>query len=190
MNWHGQSFLIRLAVVASALAGVLSWGQAVAEPIELVSGTVNMFRDTRGANDVGITQGDVFQYGADVVGGSLGITLGAIYPPTGFIDPQAPAAPLAINPNFAAVTTPFNSNRIAQPWTLRFERAGEVPLLVTGPDVAGTASAVPFPVDVTISAGASPTTPALSWVVPGGFAADLCALTSMTRAKISYKWSS
>ena len=73
----------------------------------------------------------------DVVGGSLGITLGAILSgPTGFTDPQAPAAPLAINPNFAANTTPFNSNRIAQPWTLRFERAGEVPLLVTGPDVS------------------------------------------------------
>jgi hypothetical protein len=172
MNWRGQSSLIRLAVVASALVGVLSWAQAIAAPIELVPGTVNMFRDTRAANDVGIGQGDLLQYGADVVGGSLGTTLGATYPPTGFTDPQALAAPLAVNRNFAANTTPFNSTRIAQPWTLRFERAGEAPLLVTGPDLTGTASAVPFPVDVTISAGATPTTPTLSWVVPGGFIAD------------------
>jgi len=32
--------LIRLVVVASALAGVLSWVQAIAVPIELVDGTV------------------------------------------------------------------------------------------------------------------------------------------------------
>jgi len=184
MNWRRQSFLIRLVVVASTLAGVLSWVQAIATPIELVDGTVNMFRDTRGANDVGIGQGDLLQYGASVVGGSLGTTLGATYPPTGFTDPQVPAAPLAVNPNFAANTTPFNINRIAQPWTLRFERAGETPLTVTGPDLTGTASSVPFPVNVTISAGATPTTPALSWVVPGGFAADAVRIQVFDKSQI------
>jgi len=184
MNWRGQYSLIRLAVVASALAVVLSWVQAIATPIELVPGTVNMFRDTRSANDVGIGQGDLLQYGASVVGGSLGTTLGATYPPTGFTDPQTPAAPLAVNPNFAANVTPFNSNRIAQPWTLRFERAGETPLLVTGPDVTGTASGVPFPVNVTISAGATQTTPALSWVVPGGFAADAVRIQVFDKSQI------
>ena len=183
MNWRGKSSLVRIVLVASALVGVLSWAQ-VAAPIDLVPGSVNMFRDTRAANDVGIGQGDVLQFGADVVGGSLGTTLGATYPPTGFTDPQAPAAPLAVNPRFAANITPFNINRIAQPWTLRFERAGETPLLVTGPDVTGTASAVPFPVDVTISAGSTPTTPVLSWVVPGGFAADAVRINVFDKSKI------
>jgi hypothetical protein len=180
MNWRRRSSLIRLAVVAIAIAGVLSWVPAIAAPIELVPGTVNMFRDTRarGANYVGIAQGDVLQYGANVVGGSLGTYLGASYPSSGppytFTDPLAPAAPLAVNPNFAANSTPFTPDRIAEPWTLRFYRSTATPttLLVTGPDVSGTASAVPFPVNVTISAGATPTTPTLSWVVPGGFAAD------------------
>jgi len=172
MNWRGQRNLIGLAVVAIALVGVLSWVQAIAAPIELVPGTVNMFRDTRAANDVGIGNGDFLQFGASVVGGSFGTTLGASYPPTGFTEPQRPAAPLAVDPLFAANITPFNLNRIAVPWTLRFERVGEIPLLVTGPDVSGTALKVPFPVNVTISAGTTPTTPTLSWVVPGGFVAD------------------
>lgn len=176
MNWRRQFSLIRLAVAASALAGVLLWVQAIAAPIELVPGTVNMFRDTRSANDVGIGQGDLLQYGARVVGGSLGTTLGASYPSSGppytFTDPQIPCVPLAVDPLFAANITPFNLNRIAQPWTLRFERTGETTLLVTGPDISGTTFPVPFPVNVTISAGATPTTPTLSWVVPGGFVAD------------------
>jgi hypothetical protein len=116
------------------------------------------------------------QYGARVVGGSVGTTLGASYPYSGppyiFTDQQIPCVPLAVDPLFAANITPFNLNRIAQPWTLRFERLNETPLLVTGPDVSGTALKVPFPVNVTISAGATPTTPGLSWTVPGGFAAD------------------
>jgi hypothetical protein len=184
MNWRGQSFLIRFTmVVTSAIVGVLWCVQAIATPIELVPGTVNMFRDTRGANDVGIAQGDVLQYGASVVGGSLGTTLGATYPPTGFVDPQVPASPLAVNPNFAANSTPFNINRIAEPWTLRFERPGEAPLVVTGPDVSGTASAVPFPVNVTISAGATSTTPTLSWVVPNGFTADAVRIQVFDKSK-------
>lgn len=141
MNWRAQSSLIRLAVVVIALVAVLSWTQAIATPIQLVPGTVNMFRDTRGANDVGILQGDVLQYGANVMGGSLGTYLGASYPSSGppytFTDPLAPAAPLAVNPNFAANSTPFNINRIAEPWTLRFYQPTATPttLLVTGPDV-------------------------------------------------------
>ena len=178
MNWRGQRNLIGLAVVAIALVGVLSWVQAIAAPIELVPGTVNMFRDTRAANDVGIGNGDFLQFGADVVGGSLGTYLQASYPSSGtpysFTTPWAAAAPLAVDPNFAASITPFNINRIAQPWDLLFYRATATPttLLVTGPDVSGTALKVPFPVNVTISAGTTPTTPTLSWVVPGGFVAD------------------
>lgn len=118
------------------------------------------------------------------MGGSLGTTLGATYPPTGFTVPQRAAAPLAVDPNMAANLTPFNINRIAQPWTLRFERDGETPLLVTGPNITGTASAVPFPVNVTISAGATPTTPTLSWVVPSGFAADAVRIQVFDKSRI------
>lgn len=158
---------IRIALAVLSIA----WVQAFAAPIVLVPGTVNMFRDTRAANDVGITPGDRLQYGANIVGGSAGTTLGASYPSSSvFIDPQSPCNPLAVNPNFCGKTTAFNLSRTAVPWTFRFERLGETPLLVAGPSLAGTGTAVPFPVDVTISG--SGLTPTISWTVPGGFSAD------------------
>ena len=39
---------------------------AAQSPLTVVPNTVNMFRDTRAANDVGIGQGESFQYGADL----------------------------------------------------------------------------------------------------------------------------
>ena len=144
-NYLGLGF-----VLLSSLAGMATL-DAEAAPIVLVNGTVNMFRDTRGANNVGIGQGDVLQYGANIVGGSLGTTLARSYLPTGFTDPQGLCAPLAVNANFCANATPYVINRTAQPWTLRFERPNEAPVLVAGPALGGTEVAVPFPVNVTIS---------------------------------------
>ncbi len=72
------------------ICAVLLTLNVAAAPIQLAPGTVNMFRDSRGANNIGISQGDRLQYGAGVLGGSLGTTLGASYPPTGFTDPQEP----------------------------------------------------------------------------------------------------
>lgn len=80
-----------------------------------------MFRDTRGANDVGSSR-----------------------------------------------TTAFTTSRL-DPWTLRFSR-GTDSLLRTGPSLAGTEAAVPFPVSVTLSC--SGLTPRISWQVPGGFVPD------------------
>lgn len=65
-----------LPILVGAVA--LFWpAWATAAPISLLPGTVNMLRDTRGANNVGIGQGDLFQYGADVSGGSAGTLLSA-----------------------------------------------------------------------------------------------------------------
>lgn len=172
--------LVACAVCLVAIA--LQPLRSEAAPIAIGSASVNMFRDTRGANNVGIGQGDVFQYGANVLGGSFGTTLGASYPPSGFVDPQSPCQPLAVNANFCAATTPFNVNRIAQPWTLRFERANEAPVTIAGPSLAGTENAIPFPVNVTIAG--SGTTPTISWTVPGGFAADAVRINIFDRGII------
>lgn len=160
------SALARASAVVAALAG----GTASAVPIELVPGTINMLRDTRGANDVGIPQGDRFQYGANVVGGSDGTSLGATYPPTGFTLAQGPCQPLAVEPNFCARTSVFTSSRIAMPWTLRFTRPGEATLEVSGPPLAGTDVVVPFPKNVTISG--TGLTPTISWTIPDNFTPD------------------
>ena len=135
-----------------------------AAPITLVSGSVNMFRDIRAANDVGIAQGDVFQFGANIVGGSTGTTLGAFYAPDGFTVGQTACQPLAVDPNFCARSTksanilgnpPTNTTTRFQPWTLTFQN-GANNLQVLGPSLAGTDSTVPFPANVTIS-GSGPT---------------------------------
>src|SRR5450759_3065351 len=75
-------------------------GFAQAGPINLVPGSINMFRDSRTINDVGESSGERFQYGANIQGGSLGTSLSATYPPNGFTDAQVPCAPLAVNANF------------------------------------------------------------------------------------------
>ena len=144
-------------------------------PITLVPNTLNMFRDTRGINDVGIGQGDVFQYGANIQGGSLGSTLGAVYPPSGFTDPQAVCAPLTVSPSFCANSTGFNAGRIASPWTFQF-RNGADALDVSGPALTTNSNAilnpVPFPVSVTITQGATAATPIISWLIPINFTPD------------------
>jgi hypothetical protein len=159
-----------LSLPTSAIFTVLLVFDAAAAPIELVPGTVNMFRDSRGANNVGIGQGERLQFGANIVGGSGETTVGASYPPSGFIASQQPCNPLAVNANFCATATAFNPPRIAQPWLLRFERANEAPVLIGGPSLTGTATPVPFPVNVTISG--SGLTPTIAWTIPGGFQAD------------------
>jgi hypothetical protein len=160
-----RAFSIALAVSLALPVAVTS---VAANPIQLVPNTINMFRDTRGANDVGIAQGDRFQFGANIVGGSSGTTLGATYPPTGFTVSQFPCQPLTVSPNFCSRTTGFNANRL-QPWTLRFENGADT-LQVAGPSLAGTEQPVPFPVNVTISG--SGVTPTISWTIPGGFTPD------------------
>jgi len=165
--------LTGIAVLFSLCFGAAT--PAWATPIALVANTVNMFRDTRGINDVGILQGDSFQFGANIQGGALGSTLSAIYPPTAFNTPSGPCSPLAVNANFCANTTGFNSSRIASPWTLRFQNGADS-LDVTGPALNINSSAilnpVPFPVSVTITQGATAATPTLSWVIPNSFVPD------------------
>jgi streptogramin lyase len=137
---------------------------------------LNMFRDLRGVNDVGVATGDLLQYGADiVVGGSAGFSLGAVYPPDGFTDPPSICAPLAVNPDICVNAMLFSPLRIDSPWQLTFTN-GTDQHSVPGPTLTDNDGAilnpVPFPVSVTVSEGATPTAPVISWVVPEGFVPD------------------
>ena len=167
--YHGLTIT---AVLASFIFGAFS--SALAAPI-LVPNTVNMFRDTRGLNNVGIQQGDVFQFGADIQGGSQGSTLSATYPPSGFTTQTSPCVPFAIDQNFCATSTAFTSSRIASPWTLHFSNESGT-LSVTGPTLTDNANAIvnaiPLPVSVTITQGSNPTTPTISWVIPNNLVPD------------------
>jgi len=140
-------------------------GLALGAPITLVPNTTNMFRDFRGVNNVGVGAGDVVQYGADIQGGSLPSSISALHV-SGFVDPGAPCGPLIVNPNFCAGAFGFNSTRLTD-WTIRFTN-GPDSLNVAAPSLVG-ANPVPFPASVTITAGATATTPIISWVIPAGF---------------------
>lgn len=167
---HGRARLFTIAAVAIIGASPI----ASATAIQIVGGSINMFRDIRAANDVGIAQGDRFQFGADIVGGSAGSTVGAIYGPDGFSVAQSNCGPLATDVNFCSRTV-ATSNVLGppttrlQPWTLIF-RNGADQLQATGPSLAGADAVVPFPVNVTISG--TGVTPTISWAVPSGFQPD------------------
>jgi hypothetical protein len=160
--------------VASTLAvGLALFGTVWIAPVHgaLVVSDVNMFRDFRGPNDVGIGAGDRVQYGANIAGGAAGAFVSATYPPTGFTDPPAPCSPLLVNPNFCSNSFAFNASRIAVPWSLTFTKPGETPLTVTGPSMVGSEFRVPIPAGVTIT-GAASTTPTINWSLPAGYTPD------------------
>ena len=148
-----------LATLPASAAGV------AAGP-ELVAGTLNMFRDFRGANSVGVSSGDRVQYGADIVGGSADVLVSAVAS-TGFVSAAAPCSPLTVNANFCANGTSYNANRLA-PWQVSFARGGAV-TTVTGPSLVGV-DKVPFPTSVTMSG--TGLTPTISWVLPAGVRPD------------------
>jgi len=133
--------------------------------IALVPGTVNMFRDNRSANDVGVGSGDILQYGADIAGGSAGASLRGLAA-TGFNDPAQACNPLSVNANFCANGSAYNAARL-DPWTFTFTRGPDT-LSVFGPSVTGAAGApIAFPTSVTLSG--TGLTPTISWQVQPGF---------------------
>jgi hypothetical protein len=178
-------------VLGLLMLSAATW-QADAAQIQLGANSINMFRDSRGDNDVGLAPGERLQFGANVLGGSDGATLGAVYSPTGnpadcpqtpgcfspsTPAPQVPCDPLAVNLNFCSRSVNFNLNRLAQPWTFRFEKSGFDPLTVTGPPLLGLPingnnilDPVPHPTNVMISgAGVTPT---IKWTIPNSFVPD------------------
>ena len=190
----------RIALYGAAVAALsgLQAGihNAFAEPIVLGANSLNMFRDLRGVNNVGISAGDRLQYGANVLGGSIDVTLSGFYAPQNLTDAATPCSPLAVNANFCSNSVAYaNENpasvnsgipRIAQPSSFTFQRTNSADTLtVTGPSVSEIATATsftggpfnlpgaaPFPTNVTISNGATPTTPVISWNLPPGYTPD------------------
>ncbi|MEO8311405.1 MAG: PEP-CTERM sorting domain-containing protein [Caldimonas sp.] len=160
---RSKPWVLAAAVFPMALASL----PAVAD-LSLVPGTINMFRDNRGANDVGVGAGDILQYGADIAGGSAGASLRAVAA-TGFVDPAQTCNPLSVNVNFCSNGTGYNATRL-DPWTFTFTRGADT-LTTLGPSVTGAAGApIAFPTSVTLSG--TGLTPTISWVVQPGFTPD------------------
>lgn len=175
-HWLPKRALASVAALALATAATL----AQAAAIQLVPDTVNMFRDNRGANNVGIGQGDLFQYGADIVGGASGVQLRALASSINVADTFGNCTGLAVNRNFCSNSLRYTAARAQAPWVLEFAKAGEQPLQVAGPSLAGTEQAVPFPVNVSISG--SGVRPTISWTIPDGFVPDAVRINIFDRS--------
>ena len=162
---------LRVAVLIMALFAIVgSATEAVlAAPITSIS-DLNDFRDTRSQNDIGALQGDVFQFGAEVVPNGftsntrISAVQGSLHvPATGSLQ----CGGFTVNPNFCGLNSPFNS-ALSGAWNLTFTNGADQATAQTpAPTAAALAAPVPFPVSVTI--GGSGATPTLSWTVPAGF---------------------
>ncbi|MCK9686002.1 PEP-CTERM sorting domain-containing protein [Scleromatobacter humisilvae] len=140
--------------------------------VTVVSGTWNAFRDNRSTNDIHSSQGDEVQYGADISGGSAGDFVRAFDPTTGMATGWSQCGPLAVNENFCSSSFKYSSTviNVDDPWRIQFTNnpAAGPEVSAAAPSIAA-APLIPFPTNVTISAGATPLTPVISWTDPAGY---------------------
>jgi len=162
---------VKLAALVAIVFGTLALPNAQANPINVDATTLNIFRTIDAQNDVHIAQGDNFQFGADINGGSLGTSIAGIFTPTGALNPTfmtsfSPCGPLVNNANFCASVTPFNVARTNGSWQGEFQNGANTTTLALPSVSVIPANPIPFPSSVTITAAG--TTPTISWTLPPG----------------------
>lgn len=156
----------------NSLAFLLCFAAApVLAQVSIVPGTLNAFRDTRSTNDVRIPHGDEVQFGASIAGGSVGDYVRAFDSSTGAVTSWTVCGPLAVNADFCARSLPYTSSLLRDPWQIQFTK--DTALGPQGsfaaPSVAAATNPIGFPTNVTISSGATATTPVISWTDPAGY---------------------
>jgi hypothetical protein len=163
-----QQSNIRALILGAALSCAM---QATAvHALAIVPGTENIFRDTRGANNVvGGNPGDRIQFGADLAGGSSGARITLTNNGIQQFNPRL-CNPLAVSQNFCSNSIPYSASYIGANLGVSFSRAGEPGAFVALPSLAGAETAVPFPVNVSISGAGN--TPTISWAIPQSFTPD------------------
>jgi hypothetical protein len=160
-----------LFAIGAAIAIVTPAESPLANPISVDTATLNIFRTVDAQNDVHVAQGDNFQFGADINGGSLGTSLAAIFTPTGSATPTfmtsfRACGPLEVNANFCAATTPFSIAQTNGSWQVEFQNGTNTTTLALPSVMVIPANPVPFPSNVTIAANG--VTPTISWTLPAG----------------------
>lgn len=132
---------------------------------------LNLFRDFRAADDIGIPAGDEFQMGGNVQGGSADATIQGIFtsnaPGQSFSTHTIPCGPFATNANFCAISPGFSTARQNGTWQIKITNAsGSTTVTVPSPSPI-PATPVPFPTNVTISTNGQGR-PTISWTAPSG----------------------
>jgi hypothetical protein len=163
--------LIAIGVGSLALPNA----QAFANPISVDTATLNIFRTIDQPNDVHIPQGDNFQFGANINGGSLGTSIAGIFTSAGSITPTfmtslSPCGPLVNNANFCASVTPFSVVRTNGSWQVDFRNGANTTALALPSVSVIPVNPIPFPSSVTITAAS--TTPTISWTLPPSISPD------------------
>ncbi|HJQ65496.1 MAG TPA: PEP-CTERM sorting domain-containing protein [Gemmatimonadales bacterium] len=174
---------VSVLVALAMLAGSAASDMAVAAPITSIT-DLNNFRDTRGLNDVGQTQGDVNQFGAQVVPNGVAGTRvfavqGGVRVPAA-AGSSSPCGGFTVNPNQCAFGVTFTP-ALTGSWALTFLNGSDQATATTPALTASAAAPTPFPETVVISG--SGTTPTLSWRVPQGFSPDAIRINIFDKTK-------
>jgi hypothetical protein len=169
----------KLGISLAAILASTAWiGVSHAATVNGITvGDLNIFRDTRAANDVGIGQGDDFQFGANIQGGSAGYDIRGIFTPLGGsaqnLGSLTPCGPLSVNANFCAKSATFTAARLNGSWQVQLAN-GTTTAKFNLPSVGNIpGQAVAFPKNVTIMANTPSATnpngdPTISWTLPNG----------------------
>jgi hypothetical protein len=157
-------------IPAAALAACIAsaaWHSAVAQAPDVTR--LNLFRDFRGINDVGLAASDVLQYGGDVTGGSANVTIQGIFTSNqaggSFTTGITPCGSFTVNPNFCARTSGFSVPRLDGTWQAKFTNANGSSTYTLPSAAVIPLDPVPFATDVTIATDAQGV-PTLCWVIP------------------------
>ena len=167
----------RIFAAVFAIAAVNSATMALATTINGITVTnQNIFEDNRSINDVGIPQGDVFQFGVDISGGSAGYRGGGVFTPAGSAVPTltqnlSQCGPTSVNANECYRSSPFTATEQNGTWNFEVQNPTKTVTATFPLPSAATipANPVPFPSSVTITNSANGVNPTISWTLPAGY---------------------
>jgi PEP-CTERM motif-containing protein len=174
-----------------ALAAFNSPKMALATTINGITvGGQFFFTDDQSINDVGVGAGGglIFNFGAQISGGSLGYSIAGIFTPTGSTIPTltqnlSPCGPTSTSPNFCGRNTAVTNPKLNGPWGSGLNGTWDLEIQ-SPPNVSGTTATatfplpttaglsltpLPFPASVTITNSANGVNPTIGWTLPAGF---------------------
>ncbi len=170
----------RILVASLALAALVT--PVTAAPVTIngiTASDLNIFRDNRSVNDVGVASGDRFQFGLNISGGSSGYTGGGIFVP----GPSSTASPLTqalancgpttSDPSQCDRSAAFDAGKLNGTWSFEIQSpSGKTATFLLPSAAPIPLVAVAFPHSVTITNSANGVNPMISWTLPNGYVPD------------------
>lgn len=175
----GRSPGVPLLVIAAMIAVSGLPDAASAAAGEPIPGAAGLWRDFRGANNVGIVAGDRLEYRVNIEGGALGGTIRAQYTNTAgnlvFTSATGPCGPTTANPDQCGRSVAFNPSRVAGSWAATIVNPTGT-YQVGLPSIASV-PATPMPLVTDVRISGTGTTPTFSWSLPATAPIDRVTVT-------------